>query len=512
MRLVAAGLADEAAIQTEDGIRDLVDPDAEVDAAVEAAMVRQTSQRAIAAARRVAELESRGRALAFGHITDEDGERLYVGRFSVIEGDEPLLVDWRARASTPFYRATPLEPLGTTHRRHLLYGDGITRPASDLVSYSDEIFDLDRSTIDAAELQGEAALLASLDAPTPEMMRSVVATIQSEQDAIIRAPSKHPLLVQGGPGTGKTVVALHRAAYLLYDEREALADTGVLIVGPSSAFIRYISDVLPSLGESGVVSLTVPELYVGVRLGHKEPDEVARLKGTADMVPLLARAVADRQRRPTKPLRVFYGSVAAELSTAELQAIFSRAQRFADHNDGANEFRQLVVEQLMLKLYDPNFTDRKDLQASLLASRPIKRFVLRHFPPLNPEQALNDLCGSKALLRSAATGAGLDPSEAVTLYRERTPEHDLESRRWSNADVPLLDELFALLGGAMGQSEQEREAERDAADAFELAARQEAKKEISIDPTERPDDPDDLSMPSSYDDPYYDPEGEFLVD
>jgi DNA helicase IV len=130
-------------------------------------------------------------------------------------------------------------------------------------------------------------------------MRSVVATIQAEQDAIIRAPGDEPLVVQGGPGTGKTVVALHRAAYLLYAQREALSDTGVLIVGPTSEFLTYIAGVLPSLGETGVLSVTAPELYPGVRRGAPEDDAVAEVKGRLDMVTLLANAIKDRQRRPT---------------------------------------------------------------------------------------------------------------------------------------------------------------------------------------------------------------------
>lgn len=510
VRAIAKGLADEAAVQTEDGIRDLVDPDAEADAAVEAALVRQTSQRAIAAARRVTELESRGAALAFGHITHRDGERFYIGRFSVIDGDDALLVDWRARASVPFYRATPLEPQGLTHRRHLLPGDGVTTAVDDVAGYSDEVFDLGLLG-DEAELRGEAAILASVSAPTPDQMRSVVATIQAEQDAIIRAPADHPLLVQGGPGTGKTVVALHRAAYLLYDQRDELADTGVLIVGPSNAFLRYIADVLPSLGESGVVSVTVPKLYVGLLLGHQEDPKVAELKGRLEMATLLAKAVADRQRRPTEGIRLFYGSRQVELSAKQLQAIFDRAQRHQEHNEGAFEMRHLVLEALLSEVYDPTFIDSKDATDSFRRSARLQRLLLRHFPPLSPEQALNDLWGSPGLLRSAARETNLTPAELELLYRERTPEVELDRRRWSEADVPLLDELLYLLGGVMGQSEDSRVAERDAADEFELARLGDDDVSVSIDPIERPDDPQDSPPDRAYDDPYFDVEG-WLID
>ncbi len=503
MRALAAGLADEAAAQTSDGIRDLVDPDAEVDAAVEAALVRQTSQRAIAAVRRAAELEARGTALAFGHITEKGGERLYIGRFSVIEGDEPLLVDWRARASVPFYRATPLDPLDVTHRRHLLHGDGVVEPADEVVGYSDEVFDLDQLD-DVADLRGEAALLASVTAPTPEQMRSVVATIQAEQDRVIRAPADGPLLVQGGPGTGKTVVALHRAAYLLYDQRDELADTGVLIVGPSPQFLRYVAGVLPSLGESGVVSLTVPELYVGIRRGHVEPPEVAEVKGRIEMVGFLAAAVADRQRPPTGPLRLRYGSMTVSLKLDVLQRLFAVAQRHAAHNEGAHEFRRSVTDELLAEVHDASFDNRADALDAFRHSRKLRRFLLAHFPPLTPEQALNDLFGSRPLLRSAARRSQWDPDLAETLFRPRTPEAELEWRRWSNADVPLLDELLDLVGGTMGQSEADRIAERDALDAFELAQMvDDEAPSLDIEPVERDDEPDDAEWVRSLDDPYF---------
>lgn len=213
---------------TEEGIRDLFDEDAESDAAVQAAIVRQTSDAAMHAIRRVNELRSAGRALSFGHITDQAGDRLAIGRLTVFDEDDVLLVDWRAPAAVPFYQATALKRMGVERRRNLLYGDQASESPGELVGYSDELFDLDAATEEIG-LRGEAALLASVTAPTRDQMRSVVATIQAEQDAVIRAPGDEPLVVQGGPGTGKTVVALHRAAYLLYAQREALSDTGVLV-------------------------------------------------------------------------------------------------------------------------------------------------------------------------------------------------------------------------------------------------------------------------------------------
>lgn len=472
---MATQLAEESAESTEDGIRDLVDEDGEVDAAIRAALVRQSADRAMHAIRRVTELESMGEALAFGYTQGQAGagdapERLSVGRLTVIDEDsgEPVLVDWRAPAAIPFYRATPLDRLGVERRRHFLF-DG-----HELTGYSDEVFGVDE-IIDGTGLRGEAAILATVDSPTRDHMRSVVATIQAEQDAVVRAPSTGALVVQGGPGTGKTVVALHRAAYLLYENRETLSDTGVLIVGPSSEFLNYISGVLPSLGESGVISMTAAELFAGILRGRDEHSDVAEIKGRAVMAELLANAVLDRQRRPTAPLRTYYGSRRVVLDTETLQRVFVRAGRHAAHNDGAAAFRQGVIEALALAVHDPAFATLSETLESFRDSARVRHFLMRHWPTLSPEQALNDLLGSRALLRSAAdrlTGeqGSLARRELELLHRPRTGEADLDALRWSDADVPLLDELLERLGPVMREADEEQ-TRRDALDEFELALR-----------------------------------------
>jgi hypothetical protein len=506
-RATAERLATEAAEMTEEGIRDLVDEDAEVDAAVRAALVRQTADRAMHAVRRAADLEALGEALAFGHMTDEAGERLYIGRHSVIDGDEALLVDWRARASTPFYRATAIERLGLVARRHLLYGDDTDVGRTELAGFSDEVFDLDGIVGDHG-LRGEAAVLASVTAPTESQMRSVVATIQSEQDAVVRAPADRPLVVQGSPGTGKTVVALHRAAYLLYDQRAELSDTGVLIVGPSSQFLRYIAGVLPSLGESGVVSVTAPALYPGVLRGRPESVELAAIKGRASMADLLAAAVRDRQRVPTEPLVVRYGATRARVEVDRLVHCFHRARRYRAHNEGADAFRALVIESLCAAVFDPSFRNREDALATFAASPEVERFLLLHWPALTPEQALNELFGSPALLRLAARETDLSSTEVALLERPLLPEADLDGFRWSDADIPLLDELLVLVGGVMGgQTETERLRERDATDEFELSIEEDearaAADDVDVDDIEFDDEDDDL-FAVSLDDPLVD--------
>ncbi len=469
-RANATRLADESAEQTEDGIRDLADDDGEGEAAAQAVSVRQASARAMHAIRRVRELEAVGQALAFGHITTADHERTYVGRLSVIdyaadEGDDVLLVDWRAHAAAPFYRATPLDNLGITHRRHLLY-DPIT---GQLTGYSDEVFDA-VTMENTIGLRGEAAIMAALNQPSDGRMKSVVATIQSEQDAVIRAPAKGALIVQGGPGTGKTVVALHRAAYLLYNQRAALAESGVLVVGPTNEFLNYISGVLPSLGETGVVSVTAAELYPGILMGRVDTPETAHVKGLAVMAEFLSAAVALRRRRPSVGLSAWYGSAKVSLGVDQVTEMFDTAQRHRTHNDGSAAFRGALIDALSAAGYDPSFGDLEEARAAFESSTDVDLFLLQHWPRLTPEQALNDTLGSPSILRAASATAGLSDEQRDLLARDRDRERNLDRRRWSEADVPLLDELLAVVGGALGGGiDSERTVERDEADEFEMA-------------------------------------------
>lgn len=479
-RRYATGLAEEASYLSEEGPRETEaeSGDEDGESAAEAATARAASARAVLAWKRVRELEGAGRALAFGRITGEDGTT-YIGRMSVIDGgidggidgdidgDEVHLVDWRAAAAMPFYRATPLEPLGVTHRRHLHYTDGR------LTNYSDEVFD-EETLRSAGHLRGEAALLAALTSRTDGRMKAVVATIQAEQDAVIRASERGPLLVQGGPGTGKTVVALHRAAYLLYADRAALAETGVLIVGPSPEFLTYISDVLPSLGESGVVSMTIDQLHPGVRPVPDASLRAAELKGSAAMIKFLEAAVADRQRTPTEPLIAWYGSRRITVAVDDLAGFFTRAQRHRTHNAGAGSFRTQILDLLVADVHEPGFGEATEVRESLRSSREVRRFIERHWPVLTPEQALNDLLGSPALLRSAARAAGLSDDERELLAETRTPESELSSRRWQRSDVPLLDELHHLLGDVGEADALDAEMEHVIADEWDVFALAEA--------------------------------------
>src|SRR5690348_10977015 len=245
----------------------------------------------------IAQLDAAENRLCFGRLDFTGGERRYIGRIGIhADSDDyqQLLMDWRADAARPFYLATAMNPEDVRRRRHIETRDRV------VTSLDDEILDL--ASADAAQrrdgLTGEAALLAAMTASRTGRMADIVETIQAEQDKIIRAPQQGVLVVQGGPGTGKTAVALHRAAYLLYTHRRQLEKRGVLIVGPNATFLRYIGQVLPALGETGVVLSTLSELYPGVIPRRDEAAGVSVVKGRLAMTRVVAAAVRDRQQVP----------------------------------------------------------------------------------------------------------------------------------------------------------------------------------------------------------------------
>lgn|GEM_PF-615492 len=494
VRSQAEMLASEAAETTAEGIKDLVDEDAEVDAAAQAALVRQASNRAIYAVKRLRHLESLGSALAFGYTTAKDGEKFYVGRHSVIDDEEALLVDWRARAAEPFYRATFGEPLGMVRRRHFIYDKSDSMGSENLADFSDEVFDVDQLQPGNKNLRGEAAVLASVQASTDTQMRSVVATIQAEQDRIVRADSEVPLVVQGGPGTGKTVVALHRAAYLLYHHRVDLEDTGILVVGPSTEFLNYISQVLPSLGESGVVSVTTEKLYPGIKLGLAESNELAELKGRIEMAELLERYIKLLQRKPVEDLQVWYGSTKVVILKAELDEIFEASKSYQFHNEGSAALKKSLVNLLIKKVYNPSFDNISELRSTFKQAPEVNNFCSRCWPQLNAESALNDLFSSKAILENLFAESGLTDQNSELLFRKRS-KGDTSNIVWSSSDVALLDELAYLIDGLVGDIEAIRESERDITDEFEEALVHDAKEAGFEDTTVSLDSFDDSQDP-----------------
>src|SRR4029079_9217889 len=243
----------------------------------------------------------------------------YVGRLAVAdEHGDPLVIDWRAPAAEPFYRALPHDPMGVVRRRHFRWRHG------DLIGLDDEVFDVNAAGEAGLHLVGEGALMAALDAPRTGRMQDVVATIQAEQDVVIRRPRPGVTVVQGAPGTGKTAVALHRAAYLLYAERSVVAGA-VLFVGPSTTFLRYVGDVVPSLGEDRVVLATPADLGPAVTVSKTDAPATAAIKGDLRMVDVLARAVRGHERAPKAGVELWAGRFRLVVPHDDVAAVVATA-------------------------------------------------------------------------------------------------------------------------------------------------------------------------------------------
>ncbi|MEV0703498.1 AAA family ATPase [Saccharopolyspora sp. NPDC050389] len=400
--------------------------------------------------------------MCFGRLDLDGGETFHVGRLGLFDEDneyEPLLLDWRAPAARPFYLATAAARDGVRRRRHL------RTSWRKVLDYEDEVLDLD-----AAEqgsdlgLAGEATLLARLDARRTGQMQDIVATIQGEQDRIIRAGMNGVLVVQGGPGTGKTAVALHRAAFLLYTFREQLSKRGVLVVGPNSTFLRYIGQVLPSLGETGVLLSTVGGLYPGITATGEESARAAEIKGRASMVDVLATAVRDRQQVPADYTELTFDREALRIDRHTATQARTRARRSRKpHNRARRIFRNEMFSALTLQVADRlgrDLLDRRDLDdinRELRADAVVGKALDELWPEITPQELLDDLLCSPDRLASA-TRKHLDDAERDELLR-------LPGTPWTPGDVPLLDELAELLG----EDDAQARAERERQDREELA-------------------------------------------
>ena len=418
-------------------------------------------------ARRLSQLNGVERGLCFGRMDDSDGHTFYIGRIGLHDDEyEPVLIDWRAPAARPFYAATPNDPDGLLRRRHL-YTRGRT-----VVGVDDEVFDLDRMTeADRRGLVGEAMLLATVRRGRTGRMSDVVATIQTEQDRVIRSALSGVLVVQGGPGTGKTVAALHRAAFLLYTHRKTLQRRGVLIIGPNATFLRYISQVLPSLGETDVVLSSLGELFPGVRATREDTPEAAVVKGDLRMVRILRAAVRDRQRVPRRDLEIVVDGVTLRVAAAVCEHARDRARALRKpHNVARKLFvtemlDALAAEEAVVLGHTLDDEDRPYDRARLWDEEPVRQALDRLWPFLTPRQLLAGLFGEEAALRRAAPG--LSQAERAALLRSPTGEptamgarrspagepgragarrSPAAGRDWAVADVPLLDEAAELLG------------------------------------------------------------------
>ncbi|WP_078897014.1 ATP-binding domain-containing protein [Streptomyces sp. NRRL S-495] len=401
--------------------------------------------RAAEAVRHAARLDAVERGLCFGRLDHGDGTVRRIGRIGLVDDREgayePLLIDWRAPAARPFYTATPVEPGGVVRRRHLR-----TRGRT-LVGLDDEALDLEQlGEHDRRTLVGEAALLAALARERTGRMRTAVATLQAEQDRVIRAPLPGALVVQGGPGTGKTVTALHRAAYLLYTHRAVLERRGILVVGPNPAFLRYIDQVLPALGETEVVLRTVGELFPGVRATVPDTPAAAVVKGGAGMAEVVRRAVEAHQAPPAGEQRFSEHLRLSHRVCAEARDA-ARGLRLP-HNRARAFFLRTVLDALAveqaLALGRPYDEEEARYAPRELWEQPAIRARLDAlWPVLTPHQVIDRLLSDPALLAVAAPG--LTPAERAAVLRPA-------GSPWTTGDVPLLDEAAELLGEDAGSA------------------------------------------------------------
>jgi DNA helicase IV len=416
-------------------------------------------------AEQLAHLNAVENGLCFGRLDFLDGRSRYIGRLGLFAEDrdaDPLLVDWRAAAARPFYLATAVSPEGVRRRRHLR-----TRGRT-LTAIDDEVLDLAAVAPTGREdVTGEAALLSALTAGRTGRMRDIVETIQAEQDEVIRAGLPGVLVVQGGPGTGKTAVALHRAAFLLYTYRSQLTRQGVLILGPNSTFLRYISQVLPSLAETGVLLATPGDLFPGVIARAAEPAEAAALKGREAMLDVLAAAVRDRQSVPAEVREIEVDGYPLRLDRQTCERARDVARRSGKpHNLARPVFVTELVHALSLQVAerigaDPlggqNLLDEADLaetRRELREDTQVHAALDELWPVLTPRRLLRELFSSAD--RLAAAAPALSDADRARLLRDR-------AAGWTPADVPLLDEAAELLGEDDSQAQAAERRRRRAA-------------------------------------------------
>ncbi|MFE1147340.1 RNA polymerase recycling motor ATPase HelR [Streptomyces albidoflavus] len=395
-----------------------------------AAMDRDTEVHRLGA--RLRTLRRFGLDLCLGHfVREDDPEPVYIGRLGLTDGDgRRLLTDWRSPAAEPFFAATHARPMGLASRRRYRWSGGL------ISDYWDEVFTADGLEGHAA-LDDQSAFLASLGGHRSDRMRDVLATIQADQDAIIRAGSRGTLVVDGGPGTGKTVVALHRAAHLLYaDPRLGHRRGGVLVVGPHQPYLNYVDDVLPSLGEEGVRTCTLRDLVPEGAAARPEADpEVARLKSSAAMVRAVEPAVALYEEPPTEGMEVVTHWSTLWLSAADWAAAFDAVEPGTPHNEARGQIR----DELLALLMDQDESDAPPalLRRSLLGNRKLIGALNRAWPVIEATDLVGDLWTVPAYLRRCAPHLTVEEIRAL-----QRPVPDA----WTLSDLPLLDAARQRLG------------------------------------------------------------------
>ena len=382
--------------------------------------------------------------LCLGRIVHTDGDQpVYIGRLGLTDREgRRLLVDWRSPAAEPFFGATHANPMGLASRRRYRWVGG---RVSD---YWDEVFTADGFEGNAA-LDDQSAFIASLGGSRSDQMRDVLGTIQADQDAIIRAGSRGALVVDGGPGTGKTVVALHRTAYLLYaDPRLGHRRGGVLFVGPHRPYLAYVADVLPSLGEEGVQTCTLRDLVPqGAEVGPETDPEVARLKAAADMVKAIEPAVRLYEEPPTEGMDVETPWADLWLSATDWAQAFEAPEPGTPHNEARDQVWEELVDILVDKLDDEDVSP-EELRRALRHNRELTTTLTRAWPMLEATDIVGDLWEVPAYLRRCAPW--LSPEELTTLRRD-------DPQAWTQSDLPLLDAARLRLGDAEASRRKRRQ-------------------------------------------------------
>jgi DNA helicase IV len=383
-------------------------------------------------------LAETNRPLFFGRTDHIDGTRWYIGRRHVEDSTgNPLVIEWRVPAATPFYRARPADPLGLDRRRQFMI-DGTT-----VTSFADDLFG-ELAASGEQRLRGGDALLAELERTRAGEMADIVATIQVEQDEVVRAPMPGILAVQGGPGTGKTAIGLHRAAYLLYNHPE-LAQSGVLVVGPSRTFIRYIGQVLPSLGETAVVQVALADLVHGVAATAEDAAEVARLKGDLRAAALVAAALGQLRGRADTDLVVDVGLRRIGVPAGEVNAIAERiAERGGPHRSGRAALRAQLLSAVHRRVVGVMGVDvdKARLDREVRAQASFDKVLDACWPAVSARGLVGELLSDRRRLAKAAAGIFGD-EEWPLLLRKRAGAKS----SWTTSDLALVDEAEWLIAG-----------------------------------------------------------------
>jgi DNA helicase IV len=395
---------------------------------------------AFQAARRLAVLDAEHEGLVFGRLDRTDGEIRYIGRIGVRDANyEPLVIDWRAPAAEPFYRATPANPMHVVRRRVLrCRGDRV-------VGIEDDLLDGDAADADLVVI-GEGALLAALTRARGHTMRDIVATIQTEQDEAIRAPWQGFTMISGGPGTGKTVVGLHRAAYLLYSNRRRFESGGVLVVGPSRIFLNYIERVLPSLGEESVTLRSIGAVasdVVPITGDRMDSTAVAAVKGSLRMVPILRRLVHEPPQSVPLELRVWWHGHVLVLPPDALARLRTDVLAHHRYNQGREAAERALLGALWRLRPAEEEIEREEFDEQVSGSAPFQMFCNAWWPAVSAVEALRRLA-DPTLLRKLSAPI-LSPVECALVSSSYQPANG-DALDWTAADGALLDELANLLG------------------------------------------------------------------